>query len=254
MIKDSMVFSGRKDMDKMKAEAIIFDKDGTLLDFDAFWVTVSHKAIQEVLEQFGYKSLSACEILEAFGVRDGVTDMNGVLCKGTYEQLGEILYGIFRQHGGSESCDDVTAALIEAYNRNAEAGEVRPTCPDLVRVLGDLKAQNIKLAVVTTDNLHITRQCLEKLGILDLFDRIYTDDGQTPTKPDPYCALDFCAFAHVEKEHVVMVGDTVTDMRFAKNAGIVSIGIAKNEQNRQILAPHATAVITDPSRIFDVLN
>ena len=238
----------------MKAEAIIFDKDGTLLDFDAFWVTVSQKAIQEVLERFGRKSLSVREILEAFGVHDGVTGMNGALCKGTYEQLGEILYGFFRQHGGGESCDEVTKALIEAYNRNAEAGEVRPTCPDLVRVLKCLKEQNTKLAVVTTDNPQITRQCLEKLGILDLFDRIYTDDGQTPTKPDPYCALDFCAFAHVDKEHVVMVGDTMTDMKFAKNAGITGIGIAKNEQNRQILAPHAAAVITDPSRIFDVLN
>ena len=78
----------------MKADAIIFDKDGTLLDFDAFWVTVSVKAIEAVLTEFHQTDVPVGEILEAFGVHDGVTDMNSVLCKGTYEQLGQITYEI----------------------------------------------------------------------------------------------------------------------------------------------------------------
>lgn len=146
--------------------------------------------------------------------------MNGVLCKGTYEQMGEIVYDILQQHGCDVSCDGVTTALVEAYTRNADAGEIRPTCPDLALVLKRLKEQNKKLAVVTTDNLHITRKCLETLGIAELFDRVYTDDGQTPTKPDPYCIYDFCEFAKVEKNRVVMVGDTMTDVDFAKNADV----------------------------------
>ncbi len=31
-------------------KAIIFDKDGTLIDFDSFWVTISEYAIKEMLE------------------------------------------------------------------------------------------------------------------------------------------------------------------------------------------------------------
>ena len=238
----------------MKAEAIIFDKDGTLLDFDAFWVTVSVKAIEAVLAEFHQMDVPVGEILEAFGVHDGVTDMNSILCKGTYEQLGQITYEILTRYGCDASCEAVTKALIEGYNQNADAGDVRPTCPDLVQVLTDLKSKGIKLAVVTTDNMQITRKCLEKLGILDLFDRIYTDDGEVPTKPDPFCVHHFCEFARVEKDHVVMVGDTMTDMHFAKNAGIPAIGIAKSELNKQVLAPHAHAVIPYPSHIFELLN
>lgn len=238
----------------MKAEAIIFDKDGTLLDFDAFWVTVSVKAIEAVLAEFHQMDVPVGEILEAFGVHDGVTDMNSILCKGTYEQLGQITYEILTRYGCDASCEAVTKALIEGYNQNADAGDVRPTCPDLVQVLTDLKSKGIKLAVVTTDNMQITRKCLEKLGILDLFDRIYTDDGEVPTKPDPFCVHHFCEFSRVEKDRVVMVGDTMTDMRFAKNAGIPAIGIAKSELNKQVLAPHAHAVIPYPSHIFELLN
>ena len=238
----------------MKADAMIFDKDGTLLDFDAFWVTVSIKAIEDVLAQLSRQDVPVGEVLEAFGVHNGETDMNSVLCKGTYEQLGGLFYEILSQYGCDESCEAVTKALIEAYNRNADAGDIKPTCPNLADVLKQLKAQNKKLAVVTTDNMQITRVCLDKLGILDLFDKIYTDDGIVPTKPDPYCVYDFCAFAGVSKDSVVMVGDTMTDMKFAKNAGIAAIGIAKNDANKQILAPHAYAVLTDPSHLFDVLN
>ena len=37
----------------MRAEGIIFDKDGTLMSFDAFWVSLSVKALGDVLGQFG---------------------------------------------------------------------------------------------------------------------------------------------------------------------------------------------------------
>ena len=51
-----------------------------------------------------------------------------------------------------------------------------------------------------------------------------------------------------------MVGDTMTDTRFAKNAGISAIGIAKSEDNANILAPHAKAVIRDPSHLPEILE
>ena len=230
----------------MNVKAIIFDKDGTLIDFDAFWVAVSVKAIGDVLAQCGADRALLTAILEAFGVRDGVTDLNGVLCKGTYEQMGEIVYRILREGGCELSCDEVVRLVLDAYNRNSDAGEVKPTCPELADVLADLKERGIKLAVVTTDNRRITDLCLAKLGIAELFDHIYTDDGDAPTKPDPACAVDFCRRVGVEKtkDTVVMVGDTMTDVRFAQNSGITAVALARSEQSRAVLAPHADAVIT----------
>ncbi len=238
----------------MTVDAIIFDKDGTLIDFDAFWVSVSCKAIERVLEAFAMKPNLLPEILEAFGVRDGVTDINGVLCKGTYEQMGEIVYTILKNHGCVCSCDDVVTTVISAYNKNADAGEIRPTCVNLEEVLYDFKAQGKKLAVVTTDNAHITRKCLSALGIENLFERIYTDDGEYPTKPDPSCVFNFCELVGVEKERVIMVGDTLTDVRFAKNAGITSVGLARTEEQRNLLAMSADIVISDISQLRELIK
>ena len=238
----------------MNVDAIIFDKDGTLIDFDAFWVSASCKSIEEVLEEFSMKAHLLPEILEAFGVRDGVTDINGVLCKGTYEQMGEIVYTILKKHGCTSSYNDVVATVISAYKRNADAGKVIPTCANLEYVLRDFKAQGKKLAVVTTDNAHITKKCLSDLGIEDLFERIYTDDGEYPTKPDPECVFNFCELVGVEKEKVIMVGDTLTDVRFAKNAGITSVALAKTEEQRKFLSMNADIVISDISQLRELIK
>ncbi|MBE6733556.1 MAG: HAD family hydrolase [Ruminococcaceae bacterium] len=238
----------------MNADAIIFDKDGTLIDFDSFWVTISARAMEDILKGLGRTDIPVCEILEAFGVHDGVTDIDGVLCKGTYEQMGQIVHNILNEHGCNISCGETVKLVIDAYNRNADAGEVKPTCPELAEVLTRLKKNNKKLAVVTTDNEEITRKCLKKLGIEELFDKIYTDDGKTPTKPNPYCAVDFSNLSGVKKERLVMVGDTMTDVNFAKNAGITVVCVAKTDKNKAVLSPFADAVISSLSDLLDILE
>lgn len=238
----------------MKTKAIIFDKDGTLIDFDTFWVGVSVNALSEVLAHLEIHDVPIDELLETLGVHDGVTDIDGALCKGTYAQIGRLVYDVLCRYGYGFDCDKVTELVIEAYNKNSDSGEVKPTCSDLSDVLLRLKSQNIKLAVVTVDNETITRKCLKKLGIEELFDKIYTDDGITPPKPDPYCAIDFAKSVGVGLENLVMVGDTMTDIKFAQNAGIKVIGVSKSDKNKEKLSPYAEAVISELSVLSDILE
>ena len=238
----------------MNAEAIIFDKDGTLIDFDAFWVTVSAKAIGDILKDIGKEDIPVCEILSALGVHNGVTDINSVLCKGTYEQMGQIVYGILAAHGCPISQQETVMKIVDAYKKNSDAGEVKPTCSNLRKIITDLRKQGKRLAVVTTDTSEITHKCLKKLKIEEEFDKIYADDGKTPSKPDPYCIFDFCRLTGIEKDHIIMIGDTMTDIKFARNAGIRVIGVAKTPRNKEYLAPYADAVIPDISFLPSLLD
>lgn len=238
----------------MKVDAIIFDKDGTLIDFDAFWVEISVRAIGEVLSRLEMQAVDPALILEAFGVHDGVTDVDGILCMGTYAAMGHVVYEILREHGGAVSEETVTQTVIDAYNRHSDAGVIKPTVKTLASVLRDWKGRGKRLALVTTDNELITRKCLRGLGVEDVFDKIYTDDGIMPKKPDPSCALDFCKRYGLQPSRVAVVGDTITDVRFARNAGLYSVCLAKNEHNRDRLAPHADVVIPDLSHLDEVLE
>ena len=238
----------------MKAEAVIFDKDGTLVDFDAFWVPVAVKALEDVLAQFQREDIPVCKLLEPLGVRDGVTDINGVFCKGTYEQMGQVVYDVLRGYGCNVSCGEMISVVTDAFERHADAGEVTPTCPNLAEVLTALKQRNKRLAVVTTDNELITRKCLQKLGVEELFDKIYVDDGKTPLKPDPYCVEDFLQRIGLQENSIVVIGDTVTDVLLARNAGVAVIGLAKTAKNRAALSPMADAVIPSLSCLLDMLE
>ena len=51
-----------------------------------------------------------------------------------------------------------------------------------------------------------------------------------------------------------MIGDTMTDVEFAKNAGIAFVGVGKVQKNRNVIAPYADAVIPDISYLFEILR
>ena len=237
----------------MAIEAIIFDKDGTLMDFDAFWLNVTIKALTDVLSYTLLPDIPLNDILEPFGVHNGITSIEGVVCKGTYAQMGEIVYNILKSHGYEGTLPDTVKLVEDMYVKNADVGEILPTCENLLQTLQTLKERGLKLAVVTTDNREMTVKCLDTLGVTQYFDAIYTDDGTFPTKPSPASGDAFCKRFGLKKESVLMVGDTMTDVEFSQNAGFSMIGVAKTEENKQLLLQHIKTVVPDVSYLPAVL-
>ena len=238
----------------MDIQAIIFDKDGTLMKFDSFWVDVSRCAVRDILRQLNRNDIPMGRLLGALGISGDTADIDGLLCKGTYEQIALAIGEILRKFGVDISNTDIVKMTVSAYNDNADSGKIEPACANIRGVLEKLKNGGRKLAVVTTDDSQITHKCLEKLVIEDLFEKIYTDNGINPIKPNPGCALEFLSEFRIPAEKAVMVGDTMTDIRFARNAGISVIGVGEIANSRERLMPHADAVIPDISHLFDVIE
>ena len=237
----------------MDIQAILFDKDGTLMKFDRYWVEVSRHAINDILRQIGREDIPTERLLAALGVKDGISDTDGLLCKGTYEQIGLALNAVLREYGAAVSEADSIQMTLAAYDKNADTGKVEPVCDNLREVLLSLKRSGRKLAVVTTDNALITAKCLEKLGVADVFDKVYTDDGQTPVKPDPWGAKAYLRRTGPKPQTPQIARDPMTDVRFARNAGISVIGVGEKPDGRERLMPYANAVLPDISHLADLL-
>jgi phosphoglycolate phosphatase len=236
----------------LNVKAIIFDKDGTLMKFDSFWIEVTRRAVSDILIKLGRGDIPEDRILKALGVAGDRTDIDGLLCKGTYEQIALAIGGILKEAGIAVSDPDIVKMTVCAYNNNANAGKIEPSCENIRGVLERLKSIGIKLAVVTTDDHKITQKCLETLKIADLFETVYTDDGINPVKPDPWCASDFLKRFNIAAQNALIVGDTMTDMLFARNAGIRAIGVGKDSEARERLLPYAEAVIPDISYLTGI--
>lgn len=239
----------------MKICGIIFDKDGTLLDFNKFWVSITDKAMDEILQKCGADISLKPKVLSALGVVDGDADLTGQLCSGTYESMGRCIYETLAENGVKIPENiDLKAVTVEAYHKNLHSGKIAPVCDGLAEILKNLKMRGIRLAAVTTDDPYFTEKCLKTLGIYEIFDEIYTDDGVFPTKPNPFCIDKFCSDFNLDRKGVVMVGDTLTDTAFAKNGGIFCIGTAKSERNKRVLSGNADIVLDDVSHIFEILD
>ena len=237
----------------MLVKAVIFDKDGTVLDFDSFWLPVAVKATEIIMSKLKIIDVPSAKVLESMGVTDGIASIKGSLCFGTYRDMAEDMNSVLREYGYKIDIDELTALTVDAYHGSVDAGEIKPTCENICEVMQALKNRGIMIVLVTSDGPAVTGECLKGLGIDKYFDLVFTDDGTHPNKPDPFMINKLCEDYGFEKNEVVMVGDTLADMNFAINGGIRSVGLAKTEENKAILKEKTETVIPDISYLGHVI-
>ncbi len=233
---------------------ILFDKDGTLLDFEAFWGTLTLAAVQDILSSVGADPALTDEIMVRYGYEDGVADITGLFAGGTYEMIAEDTFAFLTDKGYELEYEAFYKLLKDKFHEHSKDGVLKATCDDIQGFFKELKSRGIRCAVVTSDDSVVAKECLDDLGITEYFDEIYAADGEVPAKPDPYYINKICQEKGVTKEEILMVGDTIIDAQFAKNGGVKLAAVAKNEKNRKTLEPMATVVVHDISCILDILD
>lgn len=228
----------------MEKRVIVFDKDGTLLDFDALWVPVAAAATDGILCALGRSDIPAAELLLSIGVKDEICSVSGSLCYGTYALMARDMLAVLKRYGCAVDETALAALTREQYEKNLSAGAIVPSCDNLRQTLLTLKERGLTLILITLDTVSATSICLEKLGLKDLFDEVITDDGSFPVKPNPHCINSIMDRYSIVPKDVYVVGDTLTDVSFAEASGANFIGIAKNEENRNCLSRYAKTVIS----------
>lgn len=89
-----------------------------------------------------------------------------------------------------------------------------------------LKENNIKVICITNKPHNDAIKVLNKAFDNNTFDLIIGDDGIRPLKPNPLLLDIILNEFKINKNEIIHVGDTKTDMEFANNANIKSIGCA----------------------------
>ncbi|WP_018975820.1 HAD family hydrolase [Saccharibacillus kuerlensis] len=241
----------------IECEAIVFDKDGTLLDFMELWGRWADdmlKQAEEKLNAVGGDWTGSAE--KTFGVKRGPDgriadyDRSGPLALATAEEMTGLL--AWQLYGAGipwhESVDAVRSFVSAAEEHLERDRPVRPL-PGLPRLLQEAREAGIKLAVATSDTTASAVKHLRWAGLDLFFDCITGRDLVQEGKPAPDLTLEACRRIGVETRHTIVIGDGGADMEMARRAGAaLCIGIAPIGMPRKHLQS-ADLIIADYNEV-----
>ena len=230
-------------------KGILFDKDGTLIDFYHTWYEASLRVTGLLQERFDSEALTGTALLDAIGVRDGRVDPAGYLACGTYRQISEGFYGVIRKIGLNIEKEALLTLTVRLYEAAVKEIPVRPV-GNPSRLMKGLKQRGLLLGIATSDNVRGAMNCVKQLGIEAYFDYIGADDGVRAPKPDTTMLREFSEKFGLKKDEIAVVGDTVSDMRFAKAFGAVAIGTCTGTASRRELIGEADYVIENIEKLL----
>ena len=221
----------------MAIRGILFDKDGTLLDYAATWMPANRAAAHAAAR--GDRGLA--ERLLRAGGYDCETDRmagNSVLAAGNTIEIA----ALWREHAPDWDLARLTELLDEIFVEQGQTCAV--PVPELAPVLGRLAGRGLKLGIATSDSLAGIEATLGAFGVLQHFDFLAGYDSGHGAKPEPGMVHAFCAACGLSASEVAVVGDNLHDLAMgrAANAGL-AVGVLTGTGEREVLATLADHVL-----------
>ncbi len=189
----------------MPAPTIVFDLDGTLID-------TAPDLIDTLNVVFAREGLPPVPYDTARNLIGGGARM---MIKRGIEAEGREL--------SPAKLDELFADFIAHYSAHV-ADRSRPF-PGLIDALDALDAQGHRFAVCTNKLERLSVMLLEALGLADRFAAICGQDTFGMQKPDPEVLRRTIAAAGGNPRHAIMIGDSLTDIRTARAAGVPVIAV-----------------------------
>jgi len=221
---------------------IVFDKDGTLIDFNfmwASWITelaarlerVAHTHLTEML--FRTMGYDAAQGRVLAGTPLAICSMQTL-----YDMTIDVVWRAgLERHKASEVVD-------AAWFVPDPVALARPLA-DLPKLFSAIHAHGLKIAVVTSDDRAPTSATLKALGIDSLTDTLVCADEGYANKPAPDMVLAACARLDIAPRQMIVVGDAAADLQAARAANAAqAVAVLSGLGAREDLAPLADSVFS----------
>ena len=214
-------------------QGILFDKDGTLFDFNATWGAWSRRLLAS--EAGGDEDVLArlCYVL-GYDMENDQFMAGSIVVAETVDVIADSILGVLPRLD--------KASLINRMNTAAATVpqvEVTPLYP----CLQGLRDMGLALGVATNDGEAPARAHLEKAGVTDLFDFVAGSDSGYGGKPEIGQMRAFCQATGLAAQNCLMVGDSLHDLHAGKAAGMRTVGVLTGPAGADELSGHADVVL-----------
>jgi len=217
-------------MTRKTIKGLVFDKDGTLFDFNATWGAWARQVFEAEAKGDPERVADIAQAL-GYNLDSERFEAHSIVIAGTNEETAQAAL----PHLDDTAVEDVLARWNTIA---AEAPQVEAA--PLAALLRQLRSAGLVLGVATNDAEAPARAHLQSAGVETSFDFIAGFDSGHGGKPAPGQLLAFCAAVGLDPAHCAMVGDSTHDLRAGRAAGMTCVavltGVAKAPAYRRARA------------------
>lgn len=211
---------------------VVFDLDGTLLDTK-----------EDICDSMNY-----------------ALSNNGLPLR-TLEEYSYIVGGgsrlAVKRACPNDTPDDVIEGVFNLFSNHYEENCLNKTrvYPGIHNLLSMLKIKGLYLAVLTNKTDSSTQIILEHYFPKKPFSAVLGNRGDIPIKPRPDMGIWLCRTLNISANNALYLGDSDTDMQFAKNVGFMPVGAGWGFRGREeLIYAGASAVAEKPKDLLDLLR
>ena len=221
-------------------KAVVFDLDGTLVNF-----TLDYKSLRAEARSFLIRQ----------GVPASVLSLNESILK--MLKKTEIF---MKNNGKTEKALEEAYKGVWAITEKYELEAAKTTQPVLgaTEVLKTLKERGLKIGLCTASSEKTVSYILKKFKIEDFFDVVTPRDHVKHVKPDTEHLEATLKTLGVKPEEALMIGDSPIDMECARKLNTIAVGIPTGVSKPQELidagAHYLITSITDLPTLIEQIN
>lgn len=236
-------------IDLTSITSVLFDKDGTLIDFNRSWLERYREAAQ-VLVQHTASDAGVDDLLAAGGyvAEHDHWRADSVLASGSNLQILEFWEAQLRTPLTDEIKSRYTAIL------SAPPASHAVVLDDLPGYCLTLTQRGYQLGVATMDDEADARMMLQQTDCLDVMSFVCGADSGFGLKPDPGMVEAFARHLELPVSSVMMVGDSPRDLKMGRAAGAgATVGVLTGASARIDLEPWADLICDDIGQLLALL-
>jgi phosphoglycolate phosphatase-like HAD superfamily hydrolase len=228
-------------------DLVVFDKDGTLIDFHAMWGGWTLELGRRL--DGATRRPVAGDVFATIGFDPvgGRVRAGAPLAVATMAEIREIVAAVVRRW-----CPSVAAARRAVETAWFEPDPIATAIPlaDLPALFGAITASGRRIAVATTDDRAATEATLRGLEVRAKVSALACGDDGIGVKPEPGMVLALCAALATPPERTAIVGDTPADLQMGRSAGVGRVlGVLSGVGGRAELEPLADKVLTSVAEL-----
>lgn len=230
-------------------KAIIFDKDGTIIDLGNTWDEPTIHAMDVMMQLTDLSSEERTAFKRKMGVEATEIVANSIVAAGSIHEQS-----VFLSQVVPLPVTEIEQKLEQLYYDAISASDVTlDVVAHVESILSELKGKYL-LGLVTNDNRRITEATLNKTGLNKYFAYVASANDFKP-KPDPSALYDLKEKHGVDLNEMVYIGDSSIDMEYGKlTKAAIGLALDPSHQEHLTQADYIIESFKEIPAIIDQIN